>query len=280
VSPRRLAAILAAALAGTLLAAALFLHHQSVGVQFSNEPALPPLPAPPLPNLPASSAAGGAPVGAGPGYTNEMQAANLARQKTTEGIAGVTPPPYSEADRQALLQQVAQAQTQDQAISALRQLSLMNQAARAQAGRKGPVDLNGSTPKLLASTGGDAMDEKGNPLPTADWFAAAKTSPGKNRIVSDAKDWAALWKKLFPGQALPRVDFSKDEVIVVSAGPKPSGDGLEIVFAGEEGGAFVVRYRQTRSLSAAAFPDKAARWLCALKKVPRHAGAARFAESR
>ncbi|HVC08851.1 MAG TPA: hypothetical protein VNH15_02800 [Elusimicrobiota bacterium] len=278
-SPRRLAAVLAAALAGTLLALAFFLHHQHVSVELSGGPAMPPLPAPPLPNVPAASAAGGAPIGAGPGYTNEMQAANLARQKTSEGIAGVTPPPYSEADRQALLQQVAQARTPDEAVSALRQLSLMNQAARARVGRKGPVELNGSTPKLLAAPGG-AADEKGSPLPTADWFAAGKAAPGKNRIISAAADWAALWKQLFPGRAVPAVDFSKDEVAVVVAGPKPSGDGLEIVSAGEEDGSFVIRYRQTRSLSDAAFPQEAPRWLCAMKKIPRQALAARFVESR
>lgn len=282
--PRRLAAALAVLLAALLLAAALMLRHQRVQVRLGGdgEPsgsALPPLPAPPEPKLPASEDSGGTPVGAAVSYTNEMQEANLERQKAAQGIRSLAPPPYSASARQALLEQAAQAQTPDEAVSALRQLSLMNQAAQAQAGRRGPVSLRGTTPKLLAepAAGGE---EKGEPLPTMDWFVVVSSSPGKSRIVSDQASWAALWKRLFPGKAAPKVDFSRQAVAMAVAGPHAAGDGLEILSAGEEGDSFVIRYQQTRSLSAAVFPERSSRWLCALKKIPRPLGAVRFLESR
>ena len=283
-SARRLAAVLAAVLAGLLLAAALFLRHQRVQVRVDSESgpagaALPSLPAPPEPELPASAASGGTPACAAPAYTNEMQEANLERQKAAQGIRSLAPPPYSASARQELLEQAAQAQTPDEAVSALRQLSLMNQAARAQAGRRGPVSLNGTTPKLLAEPSA-GEEEKGGPLPTMDWFVTLSSSPGKSRVVSDEASWTALWKRLFPGTSAPDVDFSRQAVALAVAGPHAAGDGLEILSAGEEGGSFVIRYRQTRSLSAAAFPGNSARWLCALKKIPRPSGAVRFLESR
>ena len=62
-----------------------------------------------------------------------------------------------------------------------------------------------------------------------------------------ADEWAILWN-LHAGERLrPSVDFAREVVVGVFLGSRPTGGFLiEVVGAREEGGALVVRYRETR----------------------------------
>jgi len=61
---------------------------------------------------------------------------------------------------------------------------------------------------------------------------------------SDA-EWRALWQRHAPDRDRPAVDFSQEMVVALFMGTRNTGGySIQVVSAGEEGGAFVVRYRE------------------------------------
>ncbi len=70
-----------------------------------------------------------------------------------------------------------------------------------------------------------------------------------DRLTTSArteKEWATLWKKHNFDRPIPRVDFSKEMVVAVFMGSRPTaGFSVEIVAAAERGEKFVVGYRET-----------------------------------
>jgi hypothetical protein len=94
--------------------------------------------------------------------------------------------------------------------------------------------------------------------------------------VRSAAEWAALWKENGAGAPLPAVDFSREMVVGVFLGSRPtSGYGVEIVRTIGNSGALVVEYVETR-------PSRdviAAQILTApyhLVAIPKHEGAVTF----
>jgi len=59
-------------------------------------------------------------------------------------------------------------------------------------------------------------------------------------------EWAALWKKHNGAKPAPKIDFSKEMVVAVFMGSRPTaGFAVEIVSAAERNGKLVVSYRET-----------------------------------
>jgi hypothetical protein len=62
-----------------------------------------------------------------------------------------------------------------------------------------------------------------------------------------ASEWTALWKKHNFDKPAPAVDFSKEMVVAVFMGSRPSaGFSIEIASAVERDGKLVVSYRETK----------------------------------
>lgn len=58
-------------------------------------------------------------------------------------------------------------------------------------------------------------------------------------------EWSALWKRHNFDKPAPAVDFSKEMVVAVFMGSRPTGGfSLDITSAAESGGRFVVSYRE------------------------------------
>jgi hypothetical protein len=89
-------------------------------------------------------------------------------------------------------------------------------------------------------------------------------------------EWAALWKENGATGALPAVDFSREMVVGVFLGSRPTaGYGVEIVRAVGNSGALVVEYIETAPSRGAI----AAQILTApyhLAAIPKHDGAVTF----
>jgi len=70
-----------------------------------------------------------------------------------------------------------------------------------------------------------------------------------DRLQTSAKtsaEWSALWKKHNYDKPAPAVDWSKEMVVAVFMGSRPTaGFAVEIVSAAERDGTFVVGYRET-----------------------------------
>jgi hypothetical protein len=65
--------------------------------------------------------------------------------------------------------------------------------------------------------------------------------------VRSAAEWGTLWKENGAGGALPAVDFSREMVVAVFLGSRPTaGYGVEIVRAVGNSGALIVDYVETR----------------------------------
>lgn len=67
----------------------------------------------------------------------------------------------------------------------------------------------------------------------------------KQAVARTAAEWQALWRQHDPERRSPAVDFTKEMVVGVFLGSRPTaGWVLEIVSATPEGDALVVRYRE------------------------------------
>jgi len=98
-------------------------------------------------------------------------------------------------------------------------------------------------------------------------------------VRSDA-EWKALWKDHAPTGKMPAVDFSKDMVVGIFLGSKPSaGHDVEIVGVRMQEQELVVEYVQKQPARG----TMAAQMLTEpyhLVTVPKHAGTVRFVISR
>ena len=94
--------------------------------------------------------------------------------------------------------------------------------------------------------------------------------------VKTPVEFAALWKKHAADRKMPEVDFAGNMVVGIFLGSRPTaGYGAEIVSAQPEGGALVVKYKETRPR-----PDMIAAQVITspfhLVAVPKFEGAVRF----
>ena len=94
--------------------------------------------------------------------------------------------------------------------------------------------------------------------------------------VRSAGEWAALWKMHEATAQMPAVDFTREMVVAVFAGSRPTGGySVEIVRAVGNTGTLVVEYVE----SAPAAGSVAAQLLTApyhLAAIPKHDGEVRF----
>ena len=66
-------------------------------------------------------------------------------------------------------------------------------------------------------------------------------------VIRAQTDFATVWVSHARRRVVPRVDFEKEMVVAIFQGSQPSaGYKVEIVSVQEEGGAPVVRYRETK----------------------------------
>ena len=60
------------------------------------------------------------------------------------------------------------------------------------------------------------------------------------------REWQELWQKHTPDRPRPKVDFTKEMVIALFLGSRPTaGYGVEIVSATPDNGTLVVKYRES-----------------------------------
>ena len=101
---------------------------------------------------------------------------------------------------------------------------------------------------------------------------------GKQVTVRSAAEWKALWKEHAPTEKLPEVDFTKNMVVGIFLGSKPSaGHSVEIVNVRTQENALIVEYVQTQPAKGTI----AAQILTEpfhLVSVPAHAGTVRFVQ--
>jgi hypothetical protein len=98
----------------------------------------------------------------------------------------------------------------------------------------------------------------------------------KNVTVRTAADWRALWKEHSFSLPLPKVDFSKEMVVGVFLGMRPTGGhSVTITAVDLKGDELVVTYRE-ETPAANAMVTQALTSPVHLVRLPQHKGAVRF----
>jgi hypothetical protein len=98
----------------------------------------------------------------------------------------------------------------------------------------------------------------------------------RNVTVLTAAQWSALWKEHAPGTPAPRVDFTREMVVGVFLGSRPTG-GYSVTIAAVEakGADLIVTYRVAEP-SRDAMVTQALTSPVHLVRIPQQSGAVRF----
>ena len=100
---------------------------------------------------------------------------------------------------------------------------------------------------LVAAAALQAGAPSAPPVRTVDKGPMSELSAPRQVSIADRDAWGALWKTHAPGRPAPEVDFTRETVVAVFLGTRPTaGFAVEIVGVREDGGNVVVQYRETR----------------------------------
>jgi hypothetical protein len=92
-----------------------------------------------------------------------------------------------------------------------------------------------------------ALVQDPSPLRTIDKGDHSLFAAGRQAIVRTPAEWSALWREHAGERPQPAVDLSREMIVAVFLGSRPTaGFRIEIVGVDEKGGDVVVRYRETR----------------------------------
>jgi hypothetical protein len=128
-------------------------------------------------------------------------------------------------------------------------------------------------PLLLA-----AFLQSGSPIVvrTIDRGTQSGIVTAREVTVRSEEEWAKLWSEHAASRARPSVDFSRDMVVGVFLGTRPTaGFGVQIAAVQEDADGLVVQYRETRP-GRDAITAQVITSPFQLAAVPQRAGAVRF----
>jgi hypothetical protein len=118
------------------------------------------------------------------------------------------------------------------------------------------------------------------PVRTVEKGANSNVDDARQVVARTQAEWAALWKKHEYDRPAPKVDFSKEMVVAVFMGSRPTaGFATEIVSAAEQSGGLVVTYKEAMPAGGAI----TAQVLTApfhIAAVPKHAGDVKFQKAQ
>jgi hypothetical protein len=84
------------------------------------------------------------------------------------------------------------------------------------------------------------------PVRTLDRGGQSEIGMQRQVTVRDRDEWASLWRMHAPGRPAPAVDFSREMVVGVFMGTRPTGGfAVDIVGYRDSGSDVVVQYRET-----------------------------------
>jgi PrcB C-terminal len=85
------------------------------------------------------------------------------------------------------------------------------------------------------------------PVRSIDKGTTSQIEASRQAVAQSAAEWSTLWSQHAGDRARPAVDFSKEMVVAVFLGTRPTaGFSVEIVGAREEGATLIVSYRESR----------------------------------
>jgi hypothetical protein len=129
---------------------------------------------------------------------------------------------------------------------------------------------------FLALTLAFALQGSGTPVKPIDSGQNSPSTAARQVVARSAQEWESLWRSVSPTRAMPAVDFSKDMVVGVFLGQRPTaGYGVQIVRTREDRGNLIVDYRETRP-PAGTMSAQVITAPYQIATVPKFAGEVRF----
>jgi protease stability complex PrcB-like protein len=85
------------------------------------------------------------------------------------------------------------------------------------------------------------------PMRSLDKGPMSQVDSARQAVARSAAEWSTLWSQHAGDRARPAVDFSKEMVVAVFLGTRPTaGFSVEVVGARQEGATLIVSYRESR----------------------------------
>jgi protease stability complex PrcB-like protein len=102
-------------------------------------------------------------------------------------------------------------------------------------------------PGLCAAANVTVLVQSSSTVRSIDKGAHSSITSSRHVVVRTQAEWDALWQEHLPTRDRPPVDFTKEMVVGVFLGSRPTaGYGVTIVSAEAKGGVLHVEYRETR----------------------------------
>lgn len=230
-------------------------------VAMKRAPELAPPPPEAIPKRPAPA----------PEFSNASQAEFLAKQRDELGIRAMGKERAQAEEPQSSLISGSGSLT-DPANRREVEATIRNMAAMSRAIREREQDpevaIEGKTAPVLGKgdeAAGAAFD---GAAPQERWTGTHSADQEGTRTVYDETEWRKLWKTLSPAP-LPALDFSKQQVVGVFLGPRPTGGyAAEIVDVVQTSTALIVQWRERAPEDGLQGPEGATSPY-ALRVVPR-----------
>jgi hypothetical protein len=133
---------------------------------------------------------------------------------------------------------------------------------------------------LAVAAGAVVVSAQGTvPMRTVEKGATSNVDSARQTVARTQAEWTALWKAHEYDRPAPAIDFTKEMVVAVFMGSRPTaGFAIEIVSVAERSGGLVVTYKETKPAEGAI----TAQMLTApyhIAAVPKHAGDVTFAKA-
>jgi hypothetical protein len=85
------------------------------------------------------------------------------------------------------------------------------------------------------------------PMRSLDKGPMSQVDSARQAVARSAAEWSTLWSQHAGDRTRPAVDFSKEMVVAVFLGTRPTaGFSVEVVGARQEGATLIVSYRESR----------------------------------
>lgn len=101
-----------------------------------------------------------------------------------------------------------------------------------------------AAPGMAGRAGGASAPAK--PIVPRGFWSSTQGGPGSDggAVITDAEDWADLWRRIGRAEPLPAADFSKEMAVAVfAARDEENRRAVEVVSLVEEDGRLIIRYR-------------------------------------
>ncbi len=177
------------------------------------------------------------------GFESSIQIKTIQEESERLGLAAVgreTEPPASSP---FLGPRLGLHSVRANAEASLRQLVALRHSIEESSGKPKAVAIEGKMAPVLSvvdQNNGTAIAE--NPGLWRGDFSGGNEGA---RAITDFASWKQLWASLLPQAPLPAIDFSRQEVVAIFSGQRPSGGySLEILSAAPEASALIIRYRE------------------------------------